>query len=66
MKRYNLVMPEELYNELKAVSDKKQLTVVDVMRNFIKLGLLVDKLNDEGAEIIIRQGATEKQIIFPW
>lgn len=65
VKRYNLVLPEDLFDELQAVADQEQTTVVDVIRKFIKLGLLVvqaDKSPD--SKIIIREGETERELIF--
>lgn len=64
MKRYNMVIPTELYNEVEVLANSKQIAVIELLRNFIKLGLLLNKLNDEGAEIIVRQNETDKHILI--
>ena len=65
MKRYNLVLPEVLFNEVQRVADEHQTTVVDILRRFIKLGLLAAQIEETpDSALIIRQGATEKQLIL--
>jgi|TARA_R100000049_G_C1911546_1_gene58802 hypothetical protein len=39
-KRYNLVIPEALYVELATVAEREHMTVVALMRRYLKLGLL--------------------------
>ena len=64
-KRYNLVIPEDLFNEVKGVAEKQGTTTVDVIRKFIKIGLLAEKIQDEsGSALIIREGDTERQILI--
>ena len=65
MKRYSLVLPEDLFAALQELADTRQTTVVDLIRRFIKLGLIAAKIEDTpGAALIIRDGDSEQQIIF--
>lgn len=66
MKRYNMVIPTELYNDVEALANSKHIAVIELLRNFIKFGMTISKLNDEGAEIIVRQNGVDKQILITW
>jgi ATP-dependent Clp protease ATP-binding subunit ClpA len=64
-KRYSLVLPESLYNEVQELSDREQTTVVEVMRRFIKLGLLATRVQaTPNASLIIREGDREREILL--
>ncbi len=39
-KRYNLVIPQEKWNEVKKVAERERLPVAVVMRRYIDLGLI--------------------------
>ena len=63
--RYNLVIPMELYNEVKQVADSRSTTVKDILRRFIALGLLAAQIEeDPGAALIVREGESESRIVF--
>ncbi len=65
LKRYNLTLPDELFKELQQVADKRHTTVVDLLRRFIKLGLIATNLEDTpDAALIIREGDTEREVIL--
>lgn len=65
IKRYNLVLPEELFNEVQRIADDRQTSVVDILRRFIKLGLLADQIEKSpDSALIIREGNAERQIIL--
>jgi hypothetical protein len=65
LKRYSLVLPEDLFTAIQELADQRQTTVVDLIRRFIKLGLIAAKIEDTpGAALIIRDGDTERQIIL--
>lgn len=65
VKRYNLVLPEDLYNEVRRQADEHGTTVVELLRKFIKLGLLaMDVQEDPESALIIREGDTEREIIL--
>jgi hypothetical protein len=63
--RYNLALPKELFDELKGAADDRGMTVVEMLRKFIKLGLLaLDAQDKPGSALIIREGDTERQIMI--
>lgn len=65
MKRYNLVLPEDIFNELQQTADDRYTTVAELIRQFIKLGLFVVKSEGrEGSAMFIREGATEQRILL--
>lgn len=65
IKRYNLVLPEELFDEVRREADEHGTTVVDLIRRFIKLGLLAMNIQeDPDSALIIRKGDTEKELIL--
>src|SRR5439155_13554394 len=65
LKRYSLVLPEDLFTAIQALADQRQTTVVDLIRRFIKLGLIAAKIEDTpGAALLIREGETEREIIL--
>src|SRR5262245_24968443 len=65
LKRYSLVLPEDLFMAIQELADQRQTTVVDLIRRFIKLGLIAAKIEDTpGAALLIREGDTERQIIL--
>jgi hypothetical protein len=65
MKRYNLALPQTLFDEIQSVAEKRQTTVVEMLRRFIKLGLLVDELeNSPDSAFIIREGDREKEVLL--
>jgi hypothetical protein len=64
-KRYNLVLPEELYNEVQALAERRGTTVVEVFRRFIRLGLLIAKAEEApDMELILRKGDKEQQLLL--
>ena len=65
LKRYNLVLPEELFNAVQELADRRHTTVVDLIRRFIKLGLIAARIEDTpDAALIIREGDSEQQILL--
>lgn len=64
-KRYNLSLPQNLYDELDLIAEKKQTNIADIIRSFIKLGMIVNKLEDDpNASFIIRENDKEREIIL--
>ena len=64
-KRYNLVLPEELFAKVQELADERSVTVVDILRRFIKLGLLVAQSEDSpDSTFIIRDGGSEREVIL--
>ena len=65
MRRYNLLLPEDLYAEVKAVADRHDTTVAGMLKRFIKLGLIAVKVEDDpDAALIIRQGGRDREILL--
>lgn len=65
MKRYNLILPQDLYDCVKETADAKHTSVVEVLRQFIRLGLLVTKLeNSSDVKIIIQEGDSQRELIL--
>ena len=65
IRRYNLAISKELYNQVKKAADAKNITVVELLRRFISLGLIAVNLNNEAGEtLVIREGKKERQIQF--
>jgi hypothetical protein len=65
LKRYNLVLPEDLFREVQALAEHRHTTVVELFRKFIKLGLLVMKAEESpDAVFLIRVGEKERQVVL--
>ena len=47
LKRYNLVLTDELFGELERVARKRHTSVVEVLRRYIKLGLMVEEIDEK-------------------
>lgn len=63
--RYNLIMPEKLFEELKKLADEENTSLVDIIRRAIRLGLFVDKVQkDPDAALILRKNGVERQVII--
>jgi hypothetical protein len=64
-KRYNLELPGELYGQLQDLAKKQDTTVTDLLRRFIKLGLIATAVaEDPNGAVIFRQGDKEKEIVL--
>lgn len=60
LKKYMLVLPSNLFDQVKQVADEECITVAGVLRKFIKLGLLV--VNDGNCELKTKDGKLIKLI----
>jgi len=63
--RYNLVLPKDVYEAVKAVARDRNTSVLEVFKQFIRIGLMVvaiDKSPDK--HLIIREGEQEREIII--
>lgn len=64
-KHYNLALSATLFDELKQTADSRGTTVIDLLRRFIKLGMIALEIEKKpGAALIIRDGDTERQLIL--
>lgn len=65
VKRYNLALPRSLFEEVERIAKEEQTTVVDVLRRYVKLGLIASRLeNTPDAALFIREGNKEREIVF--
>ena len=63
--RYTLVLPSEMYKEVQVIAADRYTTVANILRRFIKLGLLSIQIEEQsGTALIIRQGDSEKEIVL--
>ena len=63
--RYTLVLPRDIYTELQDAAKEQGVSVIQLLRKFIKLGLTLTKLlKSPGASLIIREGDSERQILL--
>lgn len=65
MKRYNLIIQEDVFNQLQLLADENDTTVLDLMRRFIKLGLIamnLQKTDNDG--LVLRQNGKEREIVL--
>ena len=64
-KRYNLVLPNDLYLEVKGIADTERTSVLDAFKRIIKYGLMTYKImKDPSSQLIIRQGDSEREIVI--
>ena len=65
VKRYNLSLPEDLFREVEQLAEREQMTVLEVLRRSVKLGLLAASVQAKpSAALIIREGDTEREIVL--
>lgn len=65
MKHCNLNLPTDLYAEVEAIANRRQTTVVSILRQFIKIGLLADKIEqDDNMDLLVREGSETRIIIL--
>ena len=63
-KRYNLVLPTEVYEKVKQIAEEEDTSVLELMKKFIKLGLLaVEVEKDEDSELILRGKEGDKKLM---
>ena len=59
------MLPGELLTELQEVADQKHTTVVELIRKFVKLGLLaVQAESTPGMEFLIRENGVEQRVLI--
>lgn len=62
-KRYNLVLPNDLYLEVESIATAEQSTMIDAFKRILKYGLLAYRvMKDPSAQLIIREGNSEREI----
>ena len=64
-KCYNLVLPPALFDEVQRIAAQRHSTVVEVLRQFIRLGLLVAQAEQSAdSACIYRQGDNEREMML--
>ena len=63
MRRYSLQIPTELFDQVQSLADEQQTTVVDLLRRFIKLGLMAAKAG-ENTQFIVRTDGVDREIVL--
>lgn len=62
-KRIHIVLPEKLYDEIYEISARHEIQISDILRRFIKLGLIAVKLEEtEGSALILKEGDTSTEV----
>ena len=63
--RYNLELGADLYDALRDVADAEQRPVAEIVRRFIKLGLVVHRVyqTPDGA-VILRENGRERELML--
>jgi hypothetical protein len=60
-KRYTFELPIEIYNQLAGVAEENGTSVVEMLRKYIKLGLLATK---PGTEVLLRIGDSDQPVML--
>lgn len=66
-KRYNLGLPQELWEQVKDKAKSRKLTHADFIRRSIELGVMAAEIEDtpDDALILHRNGKDKKLRVFP-
>lgn len=65
VKRYNLVLPNSLFDEVQALADDENTSVLELLKRFIKIGLIVTKLSQSSnASLVLREGDRERELVL--
>lgn len=64
VRRYNLVLPEVLFDQVREVSGRKHVSVAAILRQFVELGLEVEHAQQRGASLILREGGKDTGLII--
>ena len=64
IKRYNLGLPYQLFDQVEAIATREGTTVLEVLRRAVKLALLVDQSQRDGASLVIRQDGREREVVL--
>jgi hypothetical protein len=64
-KRYNLVLPNNLFEEVQALAEKEDTSVLDLLKRLIRIGVVIDKLSQSpDTTLIVREGDRERELMF--
>lgn len=62
IKRYGLVLPEELFAQVKNAADKRGDTTAELLRRFIRLGLDELKAEEGGGCLVVRKDGRDTEL----
>lgn len=64
--RYNLHIPVDLFADLKETAKNRGITLIELLRKFIRLGLLISKKMESNPEaiFILRESDKETEIVI--
>lgn len=65
-KRFNLNIPEDLFFQLEHIAKKNSVTTTELIRSFIKLGLIYCNVKDQNGKMFIEEASGDRRelIIF--
>ena len=61
MKRYHLVLPQDLFDAVEAEADARSTTTVELIRQFIRLGTLATQ---PGTQIVVRKDGQDTILLL--
>ena len=61
MKRYHLVLPQDLFDAVEAEADARSTTTADLIRQFLRLGALATQ---PGTQIIVRKDGQDTILLL--
>jgi len=64
IKRYNLTLPKELYKEIETIAIDSSTTVLNVIKKFMKIGLIMVNCKKAGDKIIIEKDGEQREIVI--
>jgi hypothetical protein len=65
IKRYNLALPTNVYNEVAGLAQQEGASVLELLKRLIKIGLVVLKAaHSPDTSVIIREGNTETKLVL--
>lgn len=65
VKRYNLVLPSNLFDEVQKLAEDEHVSILELLKRFIKIGLVVTKLaQSPNASLILREGDRERELVL--
>lgn len=63
-KRLNLALPEPLYEKLASLANERDVTVTELLRAFIKLGLVIIEFEDKEQGLYMKEEDTYQKVIL--
>lgn len=61
-KRYSLVLPIDIWDELEKVAAENGTTIIELIRRYLKLGLLVSQAEKKHQALLLRDDDKREEI----